>query len=119
MLRFPMFWEDDYEMKRHDPIMSINDIRLTDNFGLKVMNFHPIHVALNSRTNGAYDLVKHEIVKKNRTLLTYVKERQIERYKNTDVGVGSFFKELVEFLAGTQHTHTIEELSEQFRRGRR
>lgn len=55
--RIPYFWEDDGEMFEEDPIWSVTDERLGVS-GLRVFDFHPIHVALNTDRFERYSKLK-------------------------------------------------------------
>ena len=61
MLRFPVFLEDDYYM-RNSFNMTIEDFKdqlITP--GLKIFNFHPIHIALNTPSLEYYEEVKADL----------------------------------------------------------
>lgn len=71
--RVPYFWEDDSEIFEEDPIWDLTDERLHTP-GLKILNFHPIHVALNTNDYQHYESLKgrlplqewrHEFVAEN------------------------------------------------------
>jgi hypothetical protein len=47
MLRIPTYWQDELEMTRPQPIWEPDSL-LNNGTGIKVFNFHPIHVYLNS-----------------------------------------------------------------------
>jgi len=55
--RIPYFWEDDSEMFEDNPIWNIFDVRMNVD-GLKVFDFHPIHIALNTESFERYDSLK-------------------------------------------------------------
>jgi hypothetical protein len=57
LLRVPYFWEDDFEMERTTPCWQLRQL-LAKGPGLKVFDFHPVHVYLNSRTMAAYRSLK-------------------------------------------------------------
>ena len=57
--RIPYFWEDDYEMYVDDPIWSAKDDRIRIP-GLRVFDFHPVHVALNSNRLDPFERLKQE-----------------------------------------------------------
>jgi hypothetical protein len=57
--RIPYFWEDDSEMFEHDPIWTISDPRLHVR-GLKIFDFHPPYIALNTDTFSVYEKLKQE-----------------------------------------------------------
>lgn len=57
LVRLPYMWEDDFEMARPNRVWDLG--RLIDRGkGLMIMNFHPIHVFLNSASLTPYRLVR-------------------------------------------------------------
>jgi hypothetical protein len=91
--RIPYFWEDDSEMFEDVPIWSISDERLNVS-GLKLFNFHPVHIALNT---GRFE--KYENLKLMRPLSSW-DEEFIEEHTNKGRGFKSLFLELVHQLSG-------------------
>jgi Polysaccharide deacetylase len=55
--RIPFYWEDDYEYGLERPSWDV-EAHLGEAPGLKIFNFHPVHVYLNSRNGRAYDDLK-------------------------------------------------------------
>ena len=55
--RVPYFWEDDSEMFEEQPIWRLADERLAVT-GLRVFDFHPVHVALNTERFSRYDVLR-------------------------------------------------------------
>lgn len=55
LTRVPVWWEDDIEQIAPDPDW---EIAAHDGAGLRVLNFHPVHLALNGRTPLAYAKLK-------------------------------------------------------------
>jgi hypothetical protein len=55
--RIPYFWEDDVEMFEERPIWHVSDDRLAVP-GLRVFDFHPVHVALNTDRFERYDTLR-------------------------------------------------------------
>lgn len=55
--RIPYFWEDDCEMFEERPIWNLSDRTLAVS-GLRVFDFHPVHVALNFDRFEQYDTLK-------------------------------------------------------------
>jgi hypothetical protein len=58
--RLPYFWEDDSEMFEDDPIWSLSDERLAVP-GLRIFDFHPIHLLLNTNKFETYSALKQEL----------------------------------------------------------
>jgi hypothetical protein len=92
LVRVPYFWEDDFEFYQPDPCWSFADRRFHGK-GLKVINFHPIHIALNSVNEIAYEKLK--ATNYTRTLSM----SEIKPYVNRGAGTRTFFLELVEYLS--------------------
>jgi len=56
LIRLPYFWEDDFEMITPEPCWDV--VSLTNKPGLKIFDFHPIHVFLNSSDSEPYEELK-------------------------------------------------------------
>lgn len=57
LTRLPFWWEDDYEMFHAQPDWNVA-ARVSDSRGLRILNFHPIHVVLNSPSMTRYEHLK-------------------------------------------------------------
>ncbi|MCC7052650.1 MAG: hypothetical protein IT355_05245 [Gemmatimonadaceae bacterium] len=55
LARVPIWWEDDVEQLAVDPLW---DVSAPGGGGLRVLNFHPVHVALNGATAAPYAALK-------------------------------------------------------------
>ena len=108
LVRIPYFWEDDIEMMKANSCFSIKCLRKWTNPGLKILNFHPIHIYLNS--NG---ISNYEELKKNIPFNT-MNSDDISPYLFNGIGTGSFFGNLVSFLSH-RPTYKIYELSEMWK----
>jgi len=106
LFRFPFFWEDDAEMVENSS-WSINDTKLNIN-GLKIYNFHPILIYLNSKDLKSYNQLKESIdIKK-------ITKQNIQKYINMNSsGVSTFFKELISSLSG-KGSGTINDLRKEY-----
>ena len=91
--RIPYFWEDDSEMYEDDPIWALSDGRLQVS-GLRVFDFHPIHVALNTERFARYDTLKSV-----RPLQSWDEQFVAEHARHGD-GPRRLFIELADALAG-------------------
>lgn len=60
IFRVPYLWEDDYEFAQPTPDWGAS-ARLVGRPGVRVFNFHPIHVYLNSCSGGPYAELKHRV----------------------------------------------------------
>ena len=108
LLRIPHFWEDDFEMERTAPIWELAPM-LAGGEGLRVFDFHPIHVFLNSRTPGAY-----QDLKASTPSLSSVNQAAAENYVQTGSGAGSVFAEVVQYLATAGESLRMSDLRERW-----
>lgn len=65
------------------------DMDVTSMPGLKVLNFHPIHVALNSRSPASYSVMKARL---STTPLSEVSRRDAAPFVNSEAGVRTFLE---------------------------
>jgi hypothetical protein len=93
IFRAPYFWEDDLEMFEREPIWSVADERLDVN-GLRIFDFHPIHVALNTASFADYERLKQIEPIKNWT------KDFVAEHVNQGLGPKSLFVGLADQLAG-------------------
>lgn len=108
LFRFPYFWEDDFELQENSNCWSINDpsYHVT---GLKIFNFHPIYVYLNSYDMKSYNLIKQNIGLGN------LNEKIIQDYVDKNhLGAGTFFEDLINSLK-SNNTYTIQDLQNIFK----
>jgi len=93
LLRVPFFWADDYEMCKHPPQWNME--QYIEVPGLKVMMFHPIHVALNSP-----DFAFYQGFKERCPNVTQLSETEINsQLCRNGKGAGDFFRSLVGYLS--------------------
>ena len=57
LVRLPYMWEDDFEMARPNSVWELGDM-IDSGTGLMIMDFHPIHVFLNSVNLSTYRLLR-------------------------------------------------------------
>lgn len=110
ILRVPYFWEDDYEMFQKKPLWRLEPL-LSAGAGLKVFNFHPVHVYLNSS-----DLKPYQSLKRLSKNLAGLSEDQAEPFIQKGAGAGTLLEELLDHLSGKKESLTIKDLAER-RRG--
>lgn len=98
IIRVPSFWEDDIEMGETTPRFCLKDL-INPQPGLKIFNFHPIHVLLNSVTMKPY----HDLLKKIQ--LNKIEPKILNTYMNSkEIGTRTLFTQLIEALAGQGQT---------------
>jgi hypothetical protein len=93
LTRFPTFWEDDVEMLKPEPTFLLSDPKFHVP-GLKIFSFHPIHVALNSRSVAPYERLKSE------RSIAELPLADLKSYANRDSpGAATLLRDLVELIA--------------------
>lgn len=102
--RLPYFWEDDYEIGMPEPSFEMPAL-LDKVHGLKIFNFHPIHVYLNSRRCDSYN----EIKKLSRSL-SCAPRSEADAYIYSGTGTGSLFKDVVDYMAASGNSKWIRDL---------
>lgn len=92
LVRLPFWWEDDLVMEEDDPRWEL-DAGALDDPGVKLYDFHPIHVYLNSSAIHPYRTLCRE-----HTLST-CDERALAPFVQAGTGAGTLFVELLDELA--------------------
>lgn len=105
IIRVPFFWEDDIEMYDPTKKWTLEDSRFTSP-GLKIFDFHPIHIFLNSDSMKSYEELK------SRNSLKALTENDVAAYINTNSkGVDDFFHEVCDYIKTSQKkSYTISEI---------
>jgi len=110
LLRFPYFWEDDEELNRPNPIFDIKHPSYHQP-GLKIFNFHPIHIFLNSRDPDNYKKIKRKI---NCPKTSF---KSLSPFIYNGKGIGSFFEEVLCFISKNKlKNYRISDLALKFER---
>jgi hypothetical protein len=91
LVRVPCFWEDDVEMGRARPSWDLSE--LMEGRGLKVFDFHPVHVFLNSADSTPYSGLKKDVPD-----LAAATEEQMTMHVHRGPGTRGLFVELLEDL---------------------
>lgn len=95
LLRLPFWWEDDYEMYCQPPNWSLVPRLEQGGDGLRILNFHPIHVALNSTSTARYRALKQAAPD-----LTTASVSLVRAHVEHDApGTGTAFDETLAWLA--------------------
>jgi hypothetical protein len=103
LVRVPMFWTDDYVLSSRRQQWAVDDYLNVP--GLKVMDFHPIHIFLNSASGEAYSNLKSAS-----HALTALKESEALRFVNRGIGARSMFIALLEHIAKVGTSKCIRDL---------
>jgi hypothetical protein len=93
LLRLPYFWEDDDEMQQTTPNWRLSSL-LAIGPGLKVFDFHPIHVYMNGADMAPYRRLRSHVPR-----LQDAGEADVRGLVRSGQGTRSLFLELVEHLS--------------------
>jgi hypothetical protein len=91
LLRLPYVWQDNMEM--YSPAPQWNTTAVLDAPGLRIFDFHPVHVWLNSASFSPYERMKGE------HRLDEIAMADTARYRNAGPGTMTAFLELADRLA--------------------
>ena len=94
LVRIPYVWEDDFEMAMPDPDWTLPSI-CDDGERLTVLDFHPIHIYLNSETMAPYA----ELKQRHRSLST-IKQEAIDPFVTEGEGTRAAFGRAIARLSG-------------------
>jgi len=112
LIRIPCFWDDDLGMYEMHPRHTLNDPRFNVQ-GLKVLDFHPIHILLNSENMHAYEKCKK--IKKD---IAALQRKEIEHLINKRQGTRTFFQAIVKKLSDNKSSRTISEVGLAWKKSR-
>lgn len=104
LLRIPYYWQDGFEMQRSAPCWRLPPL-LEVGDGLKVFDFHPIHVYLNSAKVGPYEALKQSVAR-----LSEATPDEVNAYVQHGEGTQTLFLELIEHLASSGHSLRIRDI---------
>jgi len=93
LLRIPIFWEDDLEMERPDGCWTLEALTHFKG-GLKVFDFHLIHIYLNSR-----EMIQYQKLRRDRVPLPLFTPSELPLGSLLKQASGSLFLEIVDCLA--------------------
>lgn len=100
--RIPHFYQDNMDLMAHTPLYK-EQLPLGEP-GLKVLNFHPIHLLLNSKDMEAYERLKKE------QPLGEVTPQSFQSYVNEQRGVHDLFSQIITQLKEGKRSLKVEEL---------
>jgi hypothetical protein len=107
MTRLPFWWEDDFEMYAATADWALARRSANAGAGLCIVNFHPIHVALNSPSLARYDALKAAA-----PALHEAPAALVEAYRFLDGhGADTAFSDMVMWLAAHGGGRTISQLA--------
>lgn len=100
--RVPHFYQDNMDIMHNTPF-HLENINI-ESEGLKVFNFHPIHIVLNTNKGENYNRFKSELGIENASI------DNIAQFINKGAGVKTLFNELCNYLTDIGSTKVISEL---------
>lgn len=106
LLRIPYYWEDDFEMERATPCWRLKPL-LDAGDGLRVFDFHPIHVYLNSADATPYQTLKFRAPR-----LVEATPMQVARVVQAGEGTRTLFLEVVDFLGSAGGARRIRDIAD-------
>ena len=112
LLRLPYFWEDDDEMQQPSPDWRLGPL-LAVGAGLKVFDFHPVHVYMNGAGMAAYRRLAAGVGR-----LQDATEAEVCGLVRGGEGTRSLFLELVDHLASGRESWTAHDVAARFRAAR-
>lgn len=102
--RVPCYWQDFHEMEAGEPSWRLSSL-LGDGGGLKVLDFHPIHVYLNSS-----DLRSYSTLKSGTPHLSETTPQELEPFVGDSDGTRRLFLEVVTHLSQRGHSMRLKDL---------
>lgn len=97
LVRLPIFWEDDVHAAHGRPF-ALDSLGL-DQPGLKIFDFHPVHLALNTASLDNYQALKERLAQQG-TPLTQATREDFEACRNRDTpGAHDLFLALLDHMA--------------------
>jgi hypothetical protein len=105
--RLPFWWEDDFEMYGARSDWALARRAASAGAGLCILNFHPIHIALNSPS-----LERYEALKTTAPRLRDASAAQVAAHRlASGVGAGTAFNDVVTWLSAHGGGRTITQLA--------
>lgn len=104
LVRLPICWEDDMAVSFSD---TLDADSVCNGPGLRMLNFHPVHILLNSR-----DMERYNSLRRERPLQEWTSDF-VRTARQEGPGVGALFEEIVRRMAGCGAT--VSELAEAWR----
>jgi len=108
IVSIPMYWSDDthFQLNRS---FNLEELRLAEP-GLKVLDFHPIHIFMNTSSAAHYEEYKHH----------YQEPEKLKDYINRGPGVGTLFQSLLAYIENNSlPTYRLDDICEQYVAGTR
>ena len=108
LVRIPYYWEDDAHFSAVSTF-ELDDLRI-DKVGLKIYNFHPIHLYMNTSSPEHYQTYKP----------FYHETESLLKHRNKGRGIWTLFTGLVDYLTANRlPTMTCNEICDEYLAGER
>ncbi len=110
LVRLPYFWEDDFATYEQSSRLAL-DTEALNRPGLKVFDFHPIHIYLNTEEMARYAALKQQ------GPLPKLSCGDVDKWINrSGFGTGTLFDELLDYLSTEQAaTYTVSQIADAWR----
>jgi hypothetical protein len=107
LVSIPMYWADDTNFRLKGSF-NLGDLKL-ETPGLKVLDFHPIHIFMNTSSEAHYEEYKSH----------YQEPQRLGDFINRkELGVGTLFQSLLDYLKTSgRRTYTLGEVCERYLAG--
>lgn len=96
LIKFPVFLEDDFCISGEGPIEISRIHNILNTTGLKIFNFHPVHICLNTPDMNYYRKIKDKIKKENWKKFVYKRR-----------GIRTFLTEILDFIRSSSGFNTF------------
>lgn len=107
LYRFPFFWEDDVELAENKITTFYESI--FSNNGMKILNFHPIHIYLNSINSLNYNKMQKHVG------LEQLNKSNAKEFINKGFGEMEVFKKIILSLHDNE-SNTIQNLRKKYKK---
>ena len=105
--RIPFFWADDYEMMKPEPAWNFE--KYIDIPGMKILLFHPIHIALNSNNLALFSDIKAKINDND-----YENPEKIKHLSHDGLGSRTFFLDVIKTIKrNIQRDYMFKEIADE------
>ena len=112
IVRIPLFWEDDYEMEQPQPNWDMDDV-IGKGTGLKVFDFHPLHLYMNT-----VDLEVYRTLVRRASPLNSATPEDTADLRREGEGPLTLFHDLVRRLSANGGGRTFRQIREGFLEGK-